>query len=160
MSPAPLSIAIGCDDAGTDYKAALGAHLAARGHKVVDVGVAPGAHTPYPDIAAAAARGVAAGTADRALLICGTGLGMAIAANKVLGVRAVTAHDVYSVERSILSNNAQVLCLGARSVGLELARRLLDAWLAVRFDPASPSAAKVARIAALEGALAGGSGRT
>lgn len=71
------------------------------------------------------------------VLICGTGLGVAISANKVKGIRAVTAHDSFSVERSILSNDAQVLCLGARVIGLELARRLVKEWLGYKFDPVS-----------------------
>src|SRR5690606_20461669 len=110
---------------------------------VVDVGVDEAGHTAYPHIAVAAADAVAAGDADRALLVCGTGLGMAIAANKVEGVRAVTAHDSFSVERSVLSNDAQILCFGERVVGLELARRLAKEWLGYRFDPSSPSQAKV-----------------
>lgn len=77
------------------------------------------------------------GKADRALLICGTGLGVAISANKVTGVRAVTAHDSFSVERAVLSNDAQVLCLGQRVIGLELARRLVREWVEYRFDPVS-----------------------
>lgn len=77
------------------------------------------------------------------MLICGTGLGVAISANKVGGIRAVTAHDSFSVERSILSNNAQVLCLGARVIGVELARRLVKEWLGYTFDDKSSSAAKV-----------------
>jgi ribose 5-phosphate isomerase B len=82
--------------------------------------------------------------------VCGTGLGVAISANKVEGIRAVTAHDSYSVERSVLSNDAQVLCFGQRVVGLELARRLAREWLGYRFDPASASAEKVARISRYE----------
>jgi ribose 5-phosphate isomerase B len=83
---------------------------------------------------------VADGSVDRALSFCGTGLGVAISANKVRGVRAVTAHDIYSVEHAVLSNDAQVLCLGQRVIGVELARRLVSAWLDVRFDPTSRSA--------------------
>jgi ribose 5-phosphate isomerase B len=94
-------------------------------------------------VAIAAAELIAAGGADRALLVCGTGLGVAIAANKVPGIRAVTAHDSYSVERAILSNNAQVLTFGQRVVGIELARRLAMEWLEYRFDESSASAAKV-----------------
>lgn len=86
------------------------------------------------------------GKADRALLICGTGLGVAISANKVQGIRAVTAHDSFSVERAILSNNAQVLTMGERVVGLELARRLAKEWLGYVFDEKSASAAKVQAI--------------
>src|SRR5699024_5397757 len=91
----------------------------------------------YPNVAVAAAEKVAAGEVDRALLVCGTGLGVAIAANKVKGVRAVTAHDLYSVQRSILSNNAQVLCFAERVIGLESARVLLPAWLGRALDPNS-----------------------
>lgn len=89
---------------------------------------------------------IAGGKADRALLFCGTGLGVAIAANKVRGVRAVTAHDSYSVERSVLSNDAQVLCMGQRVVGPELARRPAREWLGYAFDSASPSREKLAEI--------------
>lgn len=143
-----LRIVLGSDDAGFAYKDVLREVLEAdeRVSVVVDVGVSADEHTPYPDIAVTAARQVAAGDVDRALLVCGTGLGVAIAANKVPGVRAVTAHDSYSVERAVLSNNAQVLCLGQRVIGVELARRLVQEWLGYDFDPASPSAAKVARI--------------
>ena len=101
-------------------------------------------------MAIAAAELVASGRADRALLVCGTGLGVAIAANKVPGIRAVTAHDSFSVERSVLSNNAQVLTFGQRVIGLELARRLAQEWLTYEFDDASASAGKVGRITAYE----------
>ncbi|MCP2167186.1 ribose-5-phosphate isomerase [Goodfellowiella coeruleoviolacea] len=144
--PERLRIVVGSDDAGLRYKEALKADLLAdpRVASVTDVGVGPDEDTAYPHIGVAGARLVAEGAADRALLICGTGLGVAISANKVRGVRAVTAHDSYSVERSVLSNNAQVLCLGQRVIGLELARRLVREWLGYRFDPSSPSGAKVA----------------
>ena len=120
-----LRIVVGCDDAGYEYKQALKMDFESHpGVEVVaDVGVDADGHTPYPTIAIAAAEMVAGGGADRALLICGTGLGVAISANKVCGVRAVTAHDSLSVERSVLSNNAQVLTFGQRIIGLELARR-------------------------------------
>ncbi|GAB90338.1 ribose-5-phosphate isomerase [Gordonia rhizosphera] len=148
----PLTIAIGSDDAGVDYKSILGADLAAdpRVASVIDVGVRPDEHTHYPHVAVAAARLVADGTADRALLICGTGLGVAISANKVPGVRAVTAHDSFSVERAILSNDAQILCFGQRVIGIELARKLAREWLGYQFDPASASAEKVAAIGEYE----------
>jgi len=147
-----LRLVIGGDDAGFGYKEILKKDLEAHPGvaSVVDVGVDAEGHTPYPRVAIAAAEKVAAGEADRALLICGTGLGVAIAANKVPGIRAVTAHDSFSVERSVLSNDAQVLCLGQRVVGIELARRLVREWLDYRFDPASASAEKVAVIGAYE----------
>ena len=143
-----LVIAIGCDDAGFDYKEILKKDLQANAlvAEVIDVGVDADGHTAYPRIAIAAAELVAAGKADRALLVCGTGLGVAIAANKVSGVRAVTAHDSFSVERAVLSNNAQVLCFGQRVVGIELARRLAKEWLTYTFDESSASAEKVSVI--------------
>lgn len=142
----PLRIMIGSDDAGFDYKEILKHDLMNNVGvaSVVDLGVATDGHTAYPKVAIEAAERVARGEADRALLICGTGLGVAISANKVAGVRAVTAHDSFSVERAVLSNNAQVLCMGQRVVGIELARRLVREWLTYRFDATSASAQKVA----------------
>lgn len=149
-----LRIVIGGDNAGFSYKEALKKDLEAddRVEEVHDVGViASEDETHYPNVAITAAERVARGDADRALLVCGTGLGVAISANKVKGIRAVTAHDIYSVQRSILSNNAQVLCMGERVVGLEVARLLVKEWLGLEFDPSSSSAAKVDAIGAYEG---------
>jgi ribose 5-phosphate isomerase B len=145
-------IVVGSDDAGFALKEVLRADLAAdaRVSTVVDVGVDADGHTAYPHVAVQAARLVADGAADRALLVCGTGLGVAISANKVPGIRAVTAHDPFSVERSVCSNDAQVLCLGQRVVGTELARRLVREWLGYTFDPASASAEKVDAIRSYE----------
>ena len=141
-------VVVGSDEAGFEYKEALKADLEndPRVSEVIDVGVGPDITTAYPVVAIAAAEKVRDGDADRALLVCGTGLGVAISANKVPGIRAVTAHDSYSVERSVLSNNAQVLTFGQRVVGLELARRLAKEWLGYEFDQSSASAKKVATI--------------
>jgi ribose 5-phosphate isomerase B len=148
----PLRLVIGSDDAGYDYKEILKKDLEASAGviSVVDVGVDADGHTAYPRVAIAAAELVGAGDADRALLICGTGLGVAIAANKVPGIRAVTAHDSFSVERGVLSNNAQILTMGQRVIGIELARRLVREWLTYRFDETSASAEKVAVIGQYE----------
>ncbi|MDF2712902.1 MAG: ribose 5-phosphate isomerase [Nonomuraea muscovyensis] len=149
-----LRIVIGGDNAGFNYKEALRKDLESdeRVATVQDVGVMGSEdERSYPNVAVAAAEKIASGEADRALLICGTGLGVAISANKVKGIRAVTAHDLYSVQRSVLSNNAQVLCMGERVVGLELARVLVKEWLGLAFDPQSSSAAKVDAITAYEG---------
>lgn len=148
----PLRIVVGSDDAGYDYKEILKRDLEqyAGVASVIDVGVDAEGHTPYPTVAVSAAELVARGEADRALLICGTGLGVAIAANKVPGIRATTAHDSFSVERSVLSNDAQVLTMGQRVIGIELARRLVREWLDYRFDPTSASAEKVAEIGRYE----------
>ncbi|WP_137149285.1 ribose-5-phosphate isomerase [Mycolicibacterium sp. CR10] len=153
-----LRIVVGSDDAGYEYKEALKGDLLGddRVAEVTDVGVGADDNTAYPHVAVAAARLVADGKADRALLVCGTGLGVAISANKVPGIRAVTAHDSFSVERSVLSNNAQVLCFGQRVVGLELARRLARDWLGYTFDPQSASAGKVDVIGDYESSPVGG----
>ncbi|KAK0216268.1 putative ribose 5-phosphate isomerase [Armillaria fumosa] len=117
-----------------------------RVSEVIDVGVVDS----NEKTAVNAAKKIAAGEADRGLLICGTGLRVAISVNKVPGIRAVTAHDSFSVERAILSNDAQVLCMGQRVVGIELARRLAKEWLGYTFDKTSASAAKVAAISEYE----------
>lgn len=145
-------IVIGSDDAGLDYKTELNNYLVndPRVEMVIDVGIDAEEHTIYPNIAATAAHTIIDGRADRGLLFCGTGLGMAISANKIHGIRAVTADDLYSVQRSVLSNDAQVLCMGQRVVGLELAKSLVNVWLDLEFDPSSHSAKNVAGICALE----------
>ena len=101
----------------------------------------------YPSVAIAAGEKITAGEADRAILVCGTGIGVAIAANKVPGIRATVAHDSFSVERSILSNDCQILTLGQRVIGLQLARRLAKEWLGYVFDPTSPSGPRSPRSA-------------
>lgn len=139
-------IVMACDDAAVEYKKILKADLEAdpRVDEVIDMGVnSPDDHTAYAHPAVAGARLIAEGKADRGLFICGTGMGVAISANKVRGIRASVAHDSFSVERLIKSNNAQVLTMGARVIGIELARRLAKEWLGYEFDPASPSAPKV-----------------
>ncbi len=139
-------IAVGSDDAGVNLKDFVRDQLRddSRVGEVIDFGVADADDkTAYPVICIKAAEAVADGEADRAVLFGGTGLGEAISANKVRGIRAVVAHDPYSIERSILSNNCQVLCLGERVIAPELADRIVKQWLDYEFDPSSPSAAKV-----------------
>ncbi|CAA9505206.1 MAG: Ribose 5-phosphate isomerase B [uncultured Rubrobacteraceae bacterium] len=142
-------VAVGSDDAGVNLKDFIRDQLQAdsRVGEVLDFGVADaGDKTEYPIICIKAAEAVARGDADRAVLFGGTGLGEAISANKVRGIRAVVAHDPYSIERSILSNNCQVLCLGERVIAPELADRIVRQWLGYEFDPSSPSAQKVSLI--------------
>lgn len=148
-----LRLIVGCDDAGLSYKTAIKEQLEAdsRVASVLDVGVGEDEHTPYPSVAIAAAEKIAAGEADRAILICGTGLGVAISANKVKGIRAVTAHDSFSVERSILSNNAHILCMGERIIGKYLALCLAGEWIGYTFDENSASAEKVKVLSDYEG---------
>ena len=153
---------IGGDAAGTSYKNALTEDLErdARVGWLVDISreYELADTCSYSDIGILAGQAIARGEADRALLVCGTGIGMAISANKVAGIRATVAHDSYSVERSILSNDCQVLALGERVIGLQVARRLVREWLGYQFDPASHSAANIEIIARFEddGTRAGG----
>jgi ribose 5-phosphate isomerase B len=155
MASRKWRVVVGSDDAGFDYKERLKADLLAdpRVESVIDVGVDSTSRAIYPHVAIDAAKKIAGGQADRGLLICGTGLGVAISANKVPGIRAVTAHDGYSVERGVLSNNAQVLCMGQRVVGIELARHLVNGWLDLEFDETSSSARKVQAIVDHENGL-------
>jgi len=145
----PWVIAVGADKIGYPLKEAIKSALEAdaRVVRVIDLGVTDaGDETAYGHIGIRAGEAIRRGGVNRALLCCGTGLGVAISANKVPGIRAVVAHDPYSVERSVLSNNAQVLCFGSRIIAAELARKLTQEWLRHEYDPSSPSAAKVAVI--------------
>ncbi len=144
-----MRIAVGADGNGAAMKEAIKLHLERLGHEVTDFGVAPDADQDYPEVAEPVARAVAAGAVERAVLVCGTGLGMAIVANKVRGVRAAPVTDPYSAERAIRSNDAHVLCLGAQVVGMSVAPLLVDHWLSGEFAGGG-SARKVAQIEALD----------
>jgi ribose 5-phosphate isomerase B len=145
-----MRIIIGSDHFGYPLKEDLKQYLLELGHEPVDVGTQSADDAvDYPDVAVAAAQRIANGEFDRGILICGTGAGMAIVANKVAGVRAVCAHDPYSAERARKSNNAQVITMGAQIVGNALGRQLLDHWLASEFA-GGRSAAKVEKIEALD----------
>ena len=153
-----LRLIVGADEAGVDYKDRVLEDLRKdpRVSEVIDIGVrrgdAPDDYTrPYPYVGITAGEMIRHGAADRAILFCGTGIGVAIAANKVEGIRATAAHDSFSVERSILSNDCQVLTMGQRVVGIELARRLAAEWIGYTFDPSSASAAKVRVLTDFEG---------
>ena len=126
------TIAVGADSAGAPLKEHLAKYLQDRGYEIKDYGNAEDGD--YPDVAAEVAEAVGRGEHDRALLICGTGLGMAITANKVPGVRAATAHDAYSAERARKSNDAQVLTMGGRVIAPQAAEKVLDHWLASEFE--------------------------
>jgi ribose 5-phosphate isomerase B len=145
-----MRIAIGADHHGFRLKELLKEHMTSLGHDVQDHGCHSVDEVDYPDIAIMVAEDVAAGEAERAVLVCGTGIGMAIAACKVPGIRAAAVSDPYSAERAQKSNNAQVLCLGAKIVGPENATLLLDHWLDSEFQGGA-SARKVAKIDALDG---------
>jgi len=144
-----VSIAIGSDEGGFDLKERIIVFLRENGYVVKDFGVYDREPVLYADIAFDVAKAIIAGEHERGILICGTGIGMAISANKVKGIRAATCHDVYSAERARKSNNAQVMTLGAKVVGEELALSLVAAWLGSEFEDGR-SSAKVARITAYE----------
>lgn len=145
-----MILALGADSAGLSLKNMLCERLKKNDRvELRDYGDVA-SDVDYPLVGIAVAEMVARGEADRAVLICGTGIGMAIAANKVPGIRATVAHDSYSVERSILSNNCQILTLGARVIGIELASRLVTEWLDYEFDETSASSRKVKLISDYE----------
>jgi len=139
------AIAVGSDDAGFRLKEEVKKHLQAEGHEVTDYGCDSSDPVDYPDVALLVARAVARGDHDRAILVCGTGIGMAITANKEPGVYASVAHDPYSAAKARTSNNTQVLALGARVVAPELATTLVDIWLRSEFGGGA-SARKVGKI--------------
>jgi ribose 5-phosphate isomerase B len=144
-----VNIIIGSDHNALALKNAVKEYIEGQGHTVDDVGVFDTQPVMYPDIALKVAEDIADGKHDRGILICGTGIGMAMVANKVPGVRAAQAHDVYSAERARKSNDAQILTFGAQIIGVELAKTLVDAWLASEFA-GGRSAPKVAKIKAID----------
>lgn len=145
-----MRIAIGCDEAAYALKVAVMKHLNTKSNiEYVDFGADENEVVLYPDIGYKVAEEVAAGNFDRGILVCGTGIGMAICANKVPGIRAAVCHDPFSAERSRKSNNAQIMCLGERVIGVELAKYLIDIWLESDFSGGA-SVPKVNRISDLE----------
>lgn len=128
------SIAIGSDIAGYELKEAIKAYLVQLGYEYTDFGVGSGEDIDYPEIALELAKSISAGRYERGILVCGTGIGMAIVANKVGGVRAAICHDTYSAERARKSNNAQILTMGARVIGVELAKSIVNIWLHSEFE--------------------------
>ena len=144
-----MRIAVGSDDAGEALLAVVSAYIR-QAHpeiEIVDLS-APAADRVeyYPDVAERVAVAVAQEGFDRGILICGTGIGMAITACKVPGVRAALCHDTYSAERARKSNNAQVLTMGGRVIGPELAKTIVETWLQAEYEEGTPSAPKVQRM--------------
>ena len=142
-------IAIASDHGGYALKEILKEHLAAAGIPADDLGCA-GEQVDYPDYAASLCRAVAAGKYDRGILICGTGIGISIAANKIHGIRAALCGDCYSAEMARQHNDANVLCLGGRVVGSELAKKIVDTFLTTDFSHGENHIRRIAKIAALE----------
>ncbi len=128
-----MRIAIGSDHAGVAYKGVLVSDLEAGGHTVDDLGTSGPESVDYPDFAAAVAERVAAGQAERGILICGSAVGVCIVANKIPGIRAGVCHDTYSAHQCVEHDDVNVLCLGERVIGIELAREIVERFLRARF---------------------------
>jgi ribose 5-phosphate isomerase B len=142
-------IVVGADHYGLPLKNVVRDHLREKGYEVDDLGVNATDPVDYPDVAAQLAEAIRAGKYERGVLVCGTGAGMAIVANKVPGVRAVAVYDPYTAERAVASNNAQVITFGAQITGPEVARKLVDIWIESEFQPGR-SGPKVAKIEKLD----------
>jgi ribose 5-phosphate isomerase B len=142
-----MKIVIGADSAGKPLLDVIAAHLATKPeHSVTDLSQAG----YYADLAAKVGGDILQGQFDRGILFCGTGIGVCISANKVPRIRAALTHDTYSAERAAKSNNAQIITMGARVIGPELAKSIVDSWLASEFDPEGPSAGNVKAIDRLD----------
>jgi ribose 5-phosphate isomerase B len=145
-----MVIVLGADHGGYEMKRLLGADLLKQGHSVVDVGVNGPEAADYPDYAKKVALAVVSGKAERGIMICGSGVGAAIAANKVPGIRAGLCHDTFSARQGVEDDDANVLCMGARVIGVELAREVVAAFLKARFSGAERHVRRKNKVLAME----------
>lgn len=146
-----MRIVIGADHAGYDLKEIITAYLRHLGYEVIDKGTDNDDPVDYPDYAEAVARAIVDGEAERGVLICGSGVGTSVAANKIPGIRAGLCHDTYAARQGVEHDDMNVLVLGARVIGVELARELVDNFLRARFNGEERHRRRVAKIKALEG---------
>jgi ribose 5-phosphate isomerase B len=154
MKTASMRIAIAADHAGFLLKEVLIPELKELGHEVLDLGTAGPEPVDYPDFAAAAGRAILESRADRAVVICGSGVGASVAANKLPGIRAALCHDSYSAHQGVEHDNMNVLVLGARVIGPALARELVERFLAATFSAEERHVRRLEKVAALERAEA------
>lgn len=145
-----MRIAVGADHAGFDLKQIIAADLRQRGHEVIDKGTDSTAAVDYPDFAEAVCKAVIDGQAERGLIICGSGVGASVSANKLAGIRAGLCHDTYSAHQGVEHDDMNVLVLGARVIGVELARELVENFLAAKFSGEERHRRRVEKIKALE----------
>lgn len=145
-----MKIALGADHAGYELKARLHKELEALGHVVLNFGADSTEAVDYPDYARKVAEAVARGQAERGLMVCGSGVGASVAANKVPGARAALCHDTFSARQGVEDDDVNVLCLGARVIGSELAREVLKAWLNARFSNAERHRRRLEKVIAIE----------
>lgn len=155
-----MKVAIGSDHAGFDLKVLLAKHLAEQGYEVLDVGTNSSEAVDYPDFAQAVGEAVVDGKAERGVLLCGSGVGASVAANKIPGVRAGLCHDGYSAHQSVEHDDVNVLVLGARIVGTSLATELMDAFLKARFSQEPRHVRRLNKVLALEQRALKGNGGT
>ena len=145
-----MRIVVGADHAGFDLKQIIAADLRRLGHEVIDQGTNSGAPVDYPDFAEAVGKTLIDGQAERGVLICGSGVGASVAANKIPGIRAGLCHDTYSARQGVEHDDMNVLVLGARVIGIELARELVANFLAAKVTAEERHRRRVAKIKALE----------
>ncbi len=149
-SLAPVRVAVGGDHAGFSLKQRLLGAIADMGHAVLDLGTSTEDPVDYPDVAAAVARAVREGRADRGVVVCGSGAGAAVAANKLRGIRAATAHDTYTAHQAVEHDDVNVLALGARVIGAELAIEIVRSFLEAEFSREERHVRRLAKVEALE----------
>jgi ribose 5-phosphate isomerase B len=145
-----MRIAMGADHAGFELKRDLAAAIAQQGHEILDVGTHTAAAVDYPDIAEAVATAIRNGQVDRGIIICGSGAGVTVAANKFPGIRAAVCHDTYTARQAVEHDDINVLCLGARVIGSALARVLIETFLAAAFSADDRHLRRLAKIDAIE----------
>ncbi len=145
-----MRIAIGADHAGFGYKEALGRLMSEEGHEVIDVGTESREPADYPDYAEKVALAVRNGEAERGVLICGSAVGVCVAANKVPGVRAGICHDTYSAHQGVEHDDMNVLCMGERIIGIELAREILLRFLGARYQTEERFQRRLDKVLAIE----------
>jgi len=145
-----MRVAVGADHAGFRYKEALAEQLREAGHEVLDLGTDDESPVDFPDFAAAVARALVDGRAERGLLVCGSAVGVSIASNKFPGVRAGVCHDTYSAHQGVEHDDMNVLCLGERVIGIELAREVLTSFMGARFDGAERHVRRLRKVEAIE----------
>ena len=145
-----MKVVVGSDHAGFPLKAQMVEHIRALGHEVTDVGSHDPSPVDFPDIARQVTGAIQSGTAERGLMVCGTGVGAAIAANKTKGIRAAVCHDIHSAHQAVEHDDVNVMCIGAQIVGPWLAKDLIAAYLAAQFSPDPDFRRRVAKLAAME----------
>lgn len=146
----PLRIALGGDHAGFQLKQAVAARLAPLATELVDCGTDGEASCDYSDFAVSVARELVQGNVDRGIVVCGSGVGVSVAANKIPGIRAAICHDTYSAHQGVEHDDMNVLCIGGRVIGSELAFEIVDAFLRARYQPAERHARRLAKVLEIE----------